>query len=124
MTKVLLIAAGGGIGALARYALSGVVHRVFEVGYPLGTFVVNITGCFLFGLLWAVAEERLLIGSETRAVLLVGFMGSFTTFSTFIFESNQLLRDSQYFFAGLNLVGQVIVGIVALYAGLLTARIL
>ncbi len=123
MTKLLLIAASGGVGALARYGLAGLVHRIIEVSYPLGTFIVNVVGCVLFGLIWTLSEDRLLISGEWRTVILVGFMGSFTTFSTFIFESNQLLRDAQYFMMGLNLVGQVVVGLVALYAGILLARL-
>jgi len=122
LTKILLIAASGGIGALARYGLAGLTHKLFNFSYPLGTFVVNVVGCLLFGFIWTLAEDRLLIGGEMRTIILVGFMGSFTTFSTFIFESNQLLRDSQYLLAGVNLAGQVILGIIALYAGIILAR--
>jgi len=124
VVKVLLIAVSGGVGAAARYGLSGLVHRLFDVSYPLGTFVVNIVGCALFGFIWTLAEDRLLIGGDLRMIILVGFMGSFTTFSTFIFESNQLLRDSQFFLAGINLAGQVILGVLALYAGIALARTL
>ena len=121
--KIFLIVVSGGVGALARYGLSGLVHRITDVSYPIGTFVVNVVGCFLFGLIWALAEDRLLLGGDARAIILVGFMGSFTTFSTFIFESNELLRDSQFFLAGVNLVGQVALGIVALYLGFFVAKL-
>jgi CrcB protein len=124
LARILFIAAGGGIGALARYGLSGLVHRVIEASYPLGTFVVNVAGCFLFGFVWTIFEDRLLLSGDMRTAILVGFMGSFTTFSTFIFESNQLMRESQFLLAGLNIAGQVIIGFVALYAGMLLARML
>ncbi len=124
LARILFIAAGGGIGALARYGLSGLVHRVIEASYPLGTFVVNVAGCFLFGFVWTIFEDRLLLSGDMRTAILVGFMGSFTTFSTFIFESNQLMRESQFLLTGLNIAGQVIIGFVALYAGMLLARML
>lgn len=121
--KIALIAAAGAIGTLARYFLGGLVQRVSGGVFPWGTFAVNMAGCLLFGVIWAMAEERLVISGETRAIFLVGFMGAFTTFSTFMFESSALLRDSQWALAFGNIALQNIVGIAALFIGLAIGRL-
>lgn len=121
-TKLALIAVLGAGGALARYGLGGLVYRISGGSFPFGTFVVNIIGCFLFGLIWPLAEERLLISSNTRMIILIGFMGSFTTFSSLIFETSELMRDSQWALALANMGGQVVVGLVALYIGMMVGR--
>ena len=119
LQKLLLIAVAGGLGALARYGLAGLVQRITNGEFPWGTAVVNVTGCLLFGVLWAVmVESRLSISGETRAIILVGFMGSFTTFSTFAFETSQMLRDAQWLWAAVNVAGHNVAGIVALFLGL------
>ncbi|MCK4847116.1 MAG: CrcB family protein, partial [Deltaproteobacteria bacterium] len=79
LTKILLIAASGAVGTLARFGLSGLVQTAYKGNLPLGTFVVNIIGCLLFGFIWTISEEKLTITSEARLIILVGFMGAFTT---------------------------------------------
>lgn len=124
MDKILLIALTGALGASARYWLSGAVCSLMGRDFPWGTAVVNVLGCFLFGLVWVLAEERNIIPAHLRIIILVGFMGSFTTFSTYVFESNALVQDAQWFKLGLNLLGQNILGIAALYLGYLSGRAL
>ena len=124
MQNLLWIAAAGGAGALARYGLGGLMHRLLGSSFPWGTFTVNILGCFLFGLIWALAETRLAISPQVRLIVLTGFMGSFTTFSTFVFETGMLLKDGQYLFALANMLGQNLLGLVALFLGLALARAL
>lgn len=124
MQNLLWIAAAGGVGALARYGLGGLVHRLWGPSFPWGTFTVNILGCFMFGLVWALAETRFAISGQMRLIVLTGFMGSFTTFSTFVFESGMLLRDGQYLLAAANMIGQNLVGLLALFLGLALARAL
>jgi len=119
---LVLIAVAGGAGALARYGLGGLVQRLTGFGFPWGTMAVNLAGCLAFGLFWALAEERLGLGPRARLMVLTGFMGSFTTMSTFIFETGMLLRDGQMLMAALNLVGQNLVGLMALAAGMMLAR--
>lgn len=118
LTKLALIAASGAAGALARFGLGGLVARIYGGTFPAGTFAVNLVGCFLFGLIWPLAEERLLISSETRTIILVGFIGSFTTFSTLVFETGELLRDSEWALALVNMGGQILLGLVGLIAGM------
>jgi CrcB protein len=124
MQKLLLIAVAGGFGALSRYGLAGLVQRWTDSMFPWGTAVVNILGCFAFGLLWVGLEERFPVTPETRVIVLTGFMGAFTTFSTYMFETQQLLQDSQYAAALGNLTLQNGVGLVAVILGLMLGKLI
>lgn len=123
MSKIALIALAGACGTLCRYWLSGLVYDVMGRDFPWGTWAVNITGCFLFGLVWILSEERGLLSAQARILILTGFMGAFTTFSTFIFESGGILDDGQWLKLALNLAGQNVVGFAALYLGTGLGRI-
>ena len=116
--NVLLIAIGGAIGSVGRYALSTLLLRLTTPVFPYGTFIVNIIGCALFGLIAGVAQHRVPLSADLRAFLLVGLLGGFTTFSTFAFDSVSLLRDGQWSLALVNTIGQVVMGGAALWAGL------
>lgn len=118
--KLLYLALAGGLGALSRYGLAGLVQRLAGGSFPLGTFAVNILGCFLFGLVWGVLEHRL--GPQFRVVVLTGFMGAFTTFSTYAFESATLMQHGQWGWALANLAGQNVLGLALLFAGLALGR--
>lgn len=120
--KILLLALAGACGTLARYWLSVAAHVALGRNFPWGTAVVNLTGCLLFGLIWVLADERQFIRAEVRGVLLVGFMGAFTTFSSLIFETSELLRGTQWAYAALNLVGQNLLGFAAFYLGAALGR--
>ena len=122
--KLLWLAAAGAAGTLARYGLGGLVQRLHESTYPWGTLVVNGLGCFLFGLVWALAEERLVISGETRLVALVGFMGAFTTFSTYAFETGAMLRDAEWLLASGNLLAHNVLGIAFFFLGTALGRAL
>ena len=122
--RILLLAIAGAAGTIARYYFGGFVQRVYGGVFPWGTFAVNMAGCLLFGLVWTMAEERLVISGGTRAVILIGFMGAFTTFSTFVFETGELLRDSQWIIAFGNVALQNICGVVFLFLGVTLGRLL
>jgi len=124
MQKVLLLAAAGGLGTLCRYGLAGLVQRWTDSMFPWGTATVNIIGCFLFGMLWVVMEERFSVSPETRVIVLTGFMGAFTTFSTYMFETQRLLEDSQYLAAFGNLGLQNGVGLAAVILGLSLGKLI
>jgi CrcB protein len=124
MTKLLWLGLAGGLGALARYGLSTLVQRTSGATFPWGTLAVNVLGAFVFGLIWSLVETRLVLSVETRVILLSGFLGGFTTFSSFMFESVALMTDGQWGLAALNLGGQVLAGLVAVFLGLALGRAL
>ncbi|GFK94207.1 Putative fluoride ion transporter CrcB [Fundidesulfovibrio magnetotacticus] len=124
LTKIALLSIAGALGTLARYWLSGAVYAVAGRDFPWGTWAVNLLGCLLFGLVWTLAEERGVFSGQARVMILTGFMGAFTTFSTLVFESAQLARDGQWLAMGLNLAGQNLLGFAAFALGVAAARIL
>jgi fluoride exporter len=120
----LLVALGGALGSLARYALAGAVHRFTSPYFPFGTFVVNVVGCLAFGAVFAVSDERFVMGPPLRAFLLIGVLGGFTTFSSFTFETFQLVRDGELLLAAANAIGQLVIGLVAFWLGVTAVRAL
>lgn len=114
----------GGCGVFARYWVSGVVQRALGTAFPWGTLIENITGCIIFGLVWTLAEERLLISADMRTVILTGFVGAYTTFSTFAFETTALLRDSQWTYALANLTAHNLLGLLGVILGMALGRML
>lgn len=124
LTKILYICAGGAAGSLSRYWLSGVAQRLVGGSFPLGTFAVNMLGCLFFGAVWGLFENRMLPGSEIRLLVLTGFMGAFTTFSTYMFETAELVKYGQMALALLNVVGQSVLGLILVIAGIALGRLL
>lgn len=124
LQRMLLIGFAGALGTLARYGLGGLVQRIAGGTLPWGTMFVNVLGCFLFGLVWTLADERLVISDEARLIVLGGFMGAFTTFSTFIFDTGGFVRDAQWLLATGNILAQTGVGLFFLFIGISAARVL
>jgi CrcB protein len=126
MTKLmpyLLVGVGGFVGANARFVIARVVGAAFETRFPLGTFVINVSGSFLLGVLGTVIALKVMPGSEAmRLALGVGFLGAFTTFSTFEFETHALLEDGSWLLAATNMVASLFVGLIALRAGIVLAK--
>ncbi len=120
MEKFLLISAGGMIGALLRYGVSGLVHRFAEGVFPWGTLTVNLVGSFIIGIIWAIAE-RFTIPASFRLFVLVGVLGSFTTFSTYTLETVNLLRDGELKGAIVNMVLNNLLGLGLVVAGFVAA---
>lgn len=121
--NLALVGLGGALGAVARYLLTGLVHRFAAPTFPWGTAVVNILGSLVFGVIAGLLEQGFLTGSSTRLFVLVGVIGGFTTFSTFTFETFMLVRDGDLLRAGLNAAGQVAVAFLALWGGFMLARL-
>ena len=121
---LLLIGLGGFAGAIARYLVDGLVSDRTGGGFPWGTLVVNVTGSFLLGLLFAITAERAILPAEVRGPLMIGFIGAYTTFSTWMLESWRLIEGGAYGPALANLGGSVVIGIVAVAAGLTLGRVL
>ena len=123
MRTAVAIGVAGVFGALARYGLEGWVSR--RAGsFPWGTFVVNVSGSFLLGLLVTLLGERFAVAPWVRASLTIGFLGAYTTFSTLSLESYRLLEGRSYALAGANLAGSLAAGVLALYGGVVLGRAL
>jgi CrcB protein len=119
MKALLLVALGGAVGSVARFKLSGwILQHAIDWRFPLGTFTVNVAGCFLAGVLAALAEEHDLFSPDARVLLFTGLLGGFTTFSAFGLETMFLIKRGEWIVAGLNVVLSVAAGIAALWLGL------
>ncbi len=116
------IALAGAVGTLARYALGHSLREVLGDTFPWGTLIINALGCFLFGVVWSLAEIHALVSDQTRLTLLTGFMGAFTTFSTFGFETAQLIGSGQWSLAVLNIALQNVLGVLFVFAGMVGGR--
>lgn len=129
LRELFLVASGGAVGSVARYAVSGVAQRMFAsaidpgtagiASFPAGTLVVNVTGSLLIGLLAGLAESRMLLTAEVRLLLVTGVLGGYTTFSAFSLETLLLLRSGQTTTALTSVALQVLLGVVAAFAGLM-----
>lgn len=117
MEKAALIAFAGAFGALARYGLATYVQRNVTTTFPWGVFTVNMIGSFAFGLIWAYSETHGWVSENMRVFLLAGFLGAFTTFSTFAFDNAQLARASNWQFFVTNILLTNAAGIALAFAG-------
>ncbi|HKO56237.1 MAG TPA: fluoride efflux transporter CrcB [Thermoanaerobaculia bacterium] len=122
MTRYLIVGLGGFAGAIARYGLGVWIGSLWRRPFPLGTFLINISGCFLLGALLAFAAERASIGEPWRLLLATGFLGAYTTFSTFEYETFALARGGAAGWAVANVVASVIVGYLAVQMGVAIGR--
>lgn len=117
MRMILLIGLAGAMGAVTRYLLSSFVTGLFGAAFPWGTFLVNAAGCFLFGVAVGLADHFELVSDTARLILLTGFMGAFTTFSTFIFDIHILFAESRWMPGLFNMTGQIMIGLICLRVG-------
>ena len=124
MLRILLIGLAGLVGTLCRYWLSGVVARRYGETFPAGTLVVNLVGCLLIGFLFHLFQERYVAGQTARTVVLVGFLGGFTTFSSYGLQTFTLLRDGEFAYAALNVVASNLLGILLVWGGYMLAKLL
>jgi CrcB protein len=120
--KWLLIACGGGAGAILRYAMAGWGQRLTSGVFPVGTLMVNTLGCLAIGFLASLFAGPLLIREEYRIAILVGFLGGFTTFSTYGYETFALLGDGEWWSAAVNILLSNVLGLLALWIGVRLAE--
>lgn len=117
-----MIALGGALGAIARYQLAAMIQNRIPVGFPWGTFVVNISGCLVMGVATTLLTDRL-VHPNWRFLIPIGFIGAYTTFSTFELETFRAVTDGDWLVGGLNVVGSVVAGYVALWLGVVLTRL-
>ena len=115
--KILLLALAGALGTVARYGLAGVIQRINGEAFPWATLTVNMIGCFLAGLVWTLFEQHWPTAEETRGLVLIGFMGAFTTFSALMIETGELARTATWLHAAANVMLHNGLGLAALLAG-------
>ncbi|MCP4284586.1 MAG: fluoride efflux transporter CrcB [Gammaproteobacteria bacterium] len=122
MTQILSIAAGGAVGALLRFWVSNGVYSLLGRSFPYGTLAVNVIGSLLMGLLYVFFLERMTVSAELRGAVLIGLLGSFTTFSTFSIETLNLIEQAEFMKAGLNTLISVFACLIAAWFGLVIGR--
>ena len=119
---LILVGIGGLFGSVLRYLVAVFFARQATSGFPYGTLVVNLAGCFIIGVVFAISEKGNLLSPEWRILLTTGFCGGFTTFSTFSYESIQLIQDGEILFVSAYVVASVVIGLAATYLGMLLVR--
>lgn len=124
MKELLLVGTGGCIGAVARYGLSGLAHRLFGASFPYGTLAVNVLGCLVIGAVLYLVEGRAALSLQARLFLATGILGGLTTFSTFGYETLELLRSQQPRLALLNVAANLALGLGAVWVGWVAMRLL
>ncbi|MEI8012278.1 MAG: fluoride efflux transporter CrcB [Candidatus Omnitrophota bacterium] len=122
MEKWLYLIIGGSVGTVSRYVMAGVITQRVGTAFPWGTVAVNLTGCFVIGFLDVLFEKKFMLNTNMRIVLMTGFCGAFTTFSTLILETSDLLKNNQFLHAFGNVMVSFIVGFTAFKLGAVLAR--
>jgi CrcB protein len=124
MTKYFVVGLGGFLGAIARFWLGGYISNRLGIRFPYGTFVINITGSFLIGLIITLLAENTHWNPNWRYLIPVGFIGAYTTFSTFEYETLRSIQDGEFYVAFLNVSLSVVVGFASVWGGVIVGRML
>ena len=122
--KYLWVGLGGALGSIARYVVGLVVYEWMGTRFPYGTFVINVSGCFIIGLVLTMLDERLGLSPAWREAIPIGFVGAFTTFSTFEYETLRAVQHGQGATALTYVAGSVVLGFAAVWAGAMVGKIL
>jgi len=124
MIKYIMVGLGGFLGAVARFWLGGYVYERMGTRFPYGTFVINCSGCFAIGFIMAILGERTHLNPNWRLLIPIGFIGAYTTFSAFEYETMMAMRDGALLIAFLNVVLSVIVGFACVWTGTVCGRVI
>ncbi len=124
MQKYLLIGIGGGLGSIARYWVSSTLGSRLGIRFPYGTFAVNITACLVLGFTLTWFSERVEVNPAWRYMIPVGFIGAYSTFSTYEWESLEMMRSGAFAMASLYAVGSIVLGLAATWCGVALAEAL
>ena len=122
MKSIILVSIGGALGSVFRYFTSIFINKYFYTLFPLATFLVNIVGCLLIGVLLGLLDKHLVVSSELKLFFVTGFCGAYTTFSTFSLENINLLQSGNYFLALLYIVLSISLGLLAVWLGFMLGK--
>jgi CrcB protein len=122
LDRYAMIAVGGALGALARYQVAAMIQARIPAGFPWGTFVVNISGCLIMGIAATLLTDRLVVHPNWRFLIPIGFIGAYTTFSTFEYETFRAVTEGAWLVGGLNVLTSVVAGYAALWLGVVLTR--
>jgi fluoride exporter len=122
LIKYLMVGLGGFLGTIARFWVGGYVYSRLGTKFPYGTFVINMTGSFVIGLSVTILTEKTHLNANWRYLIPIGFIGAYTTFSTFEYETLAAVRDGQLLIGGLNVVLSVVIGFICVWLGIVLGR--
>jgi fluoride exporter len=122
VTRYLLVGLGGGLGSMLRYMVGGYASSRMNARFPYGTFLVNCTGCFLIGLVVAVLAERTDLSPNWKYLIPIGFIGGYTTFSSFELETFRSVENGEMLIAGLNVSLSVVIGFIGVWLGMIAGK--
>ncbi len=120
LKNILIVFAGSGFGGVMRYGMQVWISKASP--FPLGTFIVNIAGCFLIGVFYGLSEKNNMLSQDWRLALTTGLCGGFTTFSAFGYENMNLIKTGNYLYAGLYIAGSILLGIASVFGGVFITR--
>jgi len=123
LLKIIMIIAGGAIGSLARYTIGLQIDKSFNSNFPIGIFIVNLIGCFFIGLVVSLFENKLMLSENLKIFLIIGFLGSLTTFSTFALDNFNLMSSKSFYFLFVNLFMTNFFGLLMVFLGIKTIKI-
>lgn len=123
MNKYLIVGIGGFFGTIARFWVGGYIYERLGARFPYGTFVINCTGCFIVGLVMTILTERAYLSPNWRLLIPIGFVGAYTTFSTFEYETLMAVRDGAMLIAFLNITLSLIVGFACVWIGIVCGKV-
>lgn len=124
MKQVILIAVAGAMGTVSRYGLSQFTHSILGKGFPWGTLIINVVGCFIIGLLATLFADSNILSKELQLAATVGFLGAFTTFSAFSFDSYSFFSSGTWQMGLINIAANIIIGMLAVVGGVGVAKLI